>query len=528
MDTNPLLDEINGLSPGAKQALMQAHAAGTTAATLNTGPGAIQKPQPQAAPPEPMSLQAPSTMPQVPQIGRSVQAPPGTVPYETNRLGKIEGQKPALDTIYSRISGSHFGQEHPIAGKILGALAQVPATAANVALSAGLPRIGALTPGTTINHQLETRGAESRLATAIGNQQKEAQTREANARIPLEAAQTENLLHPPSEALPTDEGYYTWNPRTGEINPLKGEGGEPLTPFVKPGNAQHVVLEGPDGKPMLGFVDPVTKTTTDAQGHPIANPVPFEKPTNQNDFEQFYKDWLAENKAADTASSRKRAREEWVAASQAPQRPPQVMVFTPNASGGQTAQLVRPGQDIAPGAQTAQGVNAMNTPTTQMRNVAAQATLVHEQTPETLSLIDKNKDKIGPMSGRWNKFMQGDIGAPDQDMADLRADLLMYSSAVALAHASGRLPENLREEFDHAINAPNQSAENLSATVRRIDEWMTKNAEMGQRPGSKPPQDSSSKGNISVKSAMGLPQNRGKSEADVRKDIEAHGYTPTD
>ena len=147
---------------------------------------------------------------------------------------------------------------------------------------------------------------------------------------------------------------------------------------------------------------------------------------------------------------------------------------------------LEPGQTAPEGAVTAAGMNTSNTPTTQQRNVGAQAQLVHEQTPHMLSEIDRLKDKLGPVSGRWNEFMQGKIGTEDPDMAGLRSDLLMYSSAVALMHARGRLPENLREEFDNAINAPKQSPENLKAIINRIDGWTAQNMKAMQAGGGGP------------------------------------------
>lgn len=142
---------------------------------------------------------------------------------------------------------------------------------------------------------------------------------------------------------------------------------------------------------------------------------------------------------------------------------------------------VEPGQHVPKGAMTASQTGSVNAPTMQMRNVAAQASLVHEQTPMMLSEIDRLKNKLGPAMGRWNEFMQGKVGANDPEFAGLRADLLMYSSAVALMHARGRLPENLREEFDRAINAPKQTPENLKAVINKIDDWTAKNMKaMGQ------------------------------------------------
>lgn len=146
-----------------------------------------------------------------------------------------------------------------------------------------------------------------------------------------------------------------------------------------------------------------------------------------------------------------------------------------------THKLVRvePGGAVPEGALTPTQAGAQNAPTMQQRNVAGQAQLVHEQMPEVIQNIDRMKDKLGPIAGRWNDFMQGKIGTENPDFAALRADLLMMSSAVALMHARGRLPENLREEFDHAINAPKQTADNLKAVLGKIDQWTTKSMQLG-------------------------------------------------
>jgi hypothetical protein len=100
--------------------------------------------------------------------------------------------------------------------------------------------------------------------------------------------------------------------------------------------------------------------------------------------------------------------------------------------------------------------------------------------PEVMSRIDALAPKLGPIEGRWNEYMQGKIGMNDPDFAALRSDLLMMSSAVALAHAQGRLPENLREEFDRAINAPTQTPANLKATIQTMLPWLQQMQNQGQ------------------------------------------------
>lgn len=126
-------------------------------------------------------------------------------------------------------------------------------------------------------------------------------------------------------------------------------------------------------------------------------------------------------------------------------------------------------------------------PTMQMKNVAAQGSIAAQGIPNVIHEVDELKDSLGPVAGRWNEFMQGKVGTDNPAFAGLRADLLMLSSAVALAHARGRLPENLREEFDSMINAPQQDPENIKAVLGHILPWMQNVAKMPSQPVAVPP-----------------------------------------
>jgi hypothetical protein len=121
----------------------------------------------------------------------------------------------------------------------------------------------------------------------------------------------------------------------------------------------------------------------------------------------------------------------------------------------------------------------MYAPTAQMRNVGAQSKIASDGIPGVVQEINQLGQKLGPIAGRWNEFMQGKVGMNDPEFAGLRSDLLMVSSAVALAHARGRLPENLREEFDRVINAPQQDPANLVQVLGHIQPWMARMAQTG-------------------------------------------------
>lgn len=214
---------------------------------------------------------------------------------------------------------------------------------------------------------------------------------------------------------------------------------------LKPPGGEHVDLAGPGGKAMGGTYDPGTKKYYDAAGNEVANPQMFEKPNQAGMVTMIAPD--------------------------------------PNTPGGGIIERLGAGAHVAPGSQTTAGVNSMNTPTTNQRTAAGRAETVLAMVPEVTARIDAMHGQIGPEMGRWNEFMQGKVGASNPQFAALRSDLLMMSSAVALAHAQGRLPENLREEFDNAINAPKQTPENLKATINAMVPWLQQVQGQGSRPG---------------------------------------------
>ena len=121
-------------------------------------------------------------------------------------------------------------------------------------------------------------------------------------------------------------------------------------------------------------------------------------------------------------------------------------------------------------------------PTSQMKNVSAQAKLAAGQIPDVIKEVHDLGDSLGPVAGRWNEFMQGKVGTDNPAFAGLRADLMMQATAVALAHARGRLPENLRQEFDTMINSPQQSPANIISVLTHIQPWLERAGAMSEKP----------------------------------------------
>ncbi|MGA9668242.1 MAG: hypothetical protein WBQ94_03490 [Terracidiphilus sp.] len=414
--------------------------------------------------------EAPSSTATLPQRAME-QGPVGSssVFAPTPKPDPLQSQE---DEIQRRLQGNYWKDQNPYGspdnhpGK-LGHVLHALSVAGNIAGDIFAPSTMALIPGTQLNRRVQEgqeqqgiRGIEAEKGENAERAATTAHTEAETAGIPAESAARTNEANARADALnnaPTPQG--------------------PDLAHAYGTAVQKAIAEGRD--PMQ---DPVVQHLSDAITSIQRQPQPKTEPERQTLIDEYMKTHPHATRAeADTAAS---------AALQAPQRAPIIGVpmFVTGPNGESTLQVVHPGQSVAPGAQTAAGLNTTNTPTAQMRNTAQRAELVHQMVPEVLSNIDQNAKDLGPVMGRWNDFMQGRVGTDNPQFAQLRADLLLLSSSVALAHAQGRLPENLREEFDQMINAPKQTPENLKSVIKEIDKAMVLNTQVmgGARGGSAP------------------------------------------
>jgi hypothetical protein len=129
------------------------------------------------------------------------------------------------------------------------------------------------------------------------------------------------------------------------------------------------------------------------------------------------------------------------------------------------------------------GLHSPLKPSAQTTNAAQRANNVVSQIPRLTQEITDLQAQLGPGVGRWNRFWQGDVGVADPKFAHLSDDMDFMASAVALAHAYGRLPTSISEKFDKMYQAGKQDPANMLAAMQVAGEWLPKIAKGGQTAG---------------------------------------------
>jgi hypothetical protein len=271
MATNPLLAEINGLSPAAKSALIQAHQSASNPTGVSNPPdgGAVRSispitdphSQPQVPPigvnPDPQgSLRPGGSNPPMPML------PPGAAPsvhgpsqtdIDQQELARKVNTGSGISQIHSKIENSGFGQAHPLLGKALGWGAQIPATLADVATSAVAPAITANLPGTEYHHERLVKQDQRQVAGDVANDEKQAQTANLEAQPELQQAKsdlanqklTETTTHHQAQVDQQLRAHgFKTNPETGSIEPLSyGEMSEPQQAAYDLKNSQGALAD---------------------------------------------------------------------------------------------------------------------------------------------------------------------------------------------------------------------------------------------------------------------------------------------
>jgi hypothetical protein len=424
-----------------------------------------------------------SSVPSIGQIAAPhVNAPLGTSQGDSAKLTADRTSGAGISNIAKNIEGTGFGQKYPFLGKVAGVGLQGLATLGDTLAESASPiaRMAlSNVPGTFANHQHVLNQDTKALGTDTATEEKSAQIGNLQADIPYKQAQTE-ATRANTAAKPAEDAAK-----------------QALT------DAQIQNLLHPQAK--TAFED-WRRTNPDAPTADFFKAQAEAKPDKPgNDFEQFYKDYITDNNLPDSAHNRLMARKEFAAAGQAPQRPAQVTVVVPNGQGGGTVETLHPGQTVAPGSMSATQLGSQNL--TANKTAATEAKTV-QNAKDDYQLMQTLASSPSPTNDLV--MVMHYIGATKpESMGKIRLNQNEMSLVMGTRSTLGDL-QALGEKVQSGQMLTPKQRQDMLATMRILS------SAQGTQ--------SSGKG-VSLKDAMALPQNAGKSEADVRKDIELHGHT---
>ena len=156
-----------------------------------------------------------------------------------------------------------------------------------------------------------------------------------------------------------------------------------------------------------------------------------------------------------------------------------------------------------------------------------------ERIGEMRGVIAKHPEYFGAGAGRGTKFKEW-LGSQDPDAQTYLSanQYLADHSAAVFGGRSKYISQKLESLTDPhsntgALSAALDEAERGAQGFVKAGAVHGKGGHSGYSGGSTPAAPAASGKAVSLKAAMGLPQNSGKSEADVRADIQAHGHLVT-
>jgi hypothetical protein len=131
----------------------------------------------------------------------------------------------------------------------------------------------------------------------------------------------------------------------------------------------------------------------------------------------------------------------------------------------------------------ASAANDPNKLTSMMKTQKQQAQATLPQIDKALDETEGIASELGPAEGRWNSFWQGTVGVKNPAFTHYKDEIGMVQTAVTLAHARGRMSNQLFDHFVQMFDAGKQAPENMIQALNVAKEWLTTYANMGE-PGS--------------------------------------------
>ena len=314
-------------------------------------------------------------------------AMPKLAPDPTASAGSLEWQQQRGQQIASRIEQMDFKKAHPWGSPesthpgVMGSILHGLSVAGNIAGDVVDPSAMANIPGT----QMHTDLVHANLGKQL-QQSEDAASKQSNQDVTNEhtQAETDRLENPLAEQGLTPE-------ETTLHDLMTGDNGQPRV--------------NPDTKKPYSYLEAfqsVNQAKTDTK-----------TPPKPNDFEQFYSDWIKDNKFPDTAHNRLLARSQFAAAGQAPQRDPKTMIVTPE---GKILE-VKPGDTIPQGSKTVSGDLAGAKPNAEELKRSEMAENMGENLDKLEDIVKRRPELFGQLAGRitegrmWAGSNDPDIGA---------------------------------------------------------------------------------------------------------------------
>ena len=430
---------------------------------------------PISLPDTPLSQQAFPSSPQPKVVGPS---------KNEATLYNLQNSKPGLENVYHKITSSDWGQNHPGLGKLAGIAGQIPATAADLALSLkGLPvlgnslsSIGQVMPGTTEQHNAKLGEAEGAVTADEANAEKEAQAQNLKSEVPLHAAQAEyygahaeaigNHQVTPEEAAAMgnpDLAGSLMDPKAWEqlikqhgINTTKEDTAKPIQGAdgamyrLDPNNpGVGIPLTTPDGKPIAGTPKPVDMKKQLQNGVVDA--------LNKGNGPEA-KRLMGQLEAIDPIGFQNAQSGAGRAGAMETQAGIAGNRFNADYYG------IGPNGQPIPGAPMIDGqpVGFKGGLGATLTNRLAVANAVDSMKPQLMSSIDAaaRVGAIGPAGGRWTTFEQM-AGDPDPEAQYLWGQMKSFTSLMPALHAM-RSAE-LAQYLDKASGGLKQNPESLKA-----------------------------------------------------------------
>jgi hypothetical protein len=441
-----------------------------------------------------------------------VQAPPIGVP-----IGKVIAPPTQTQTDTSERSrlintGSGVSQIH---NPLLRGIAR----AADIAGSVFLPGLAAAIPGTTLHHNILVNQASRNVATDqagdkanVDLQDSQAQVQQRQALAAQETAKAATLGDPrkavdPSKTVTTDDGVFQLNPETGHYDTRVGDAvAKPLS--IEQQAYDFAIKNGKNPVDALGAVYGA-KNTKDA-----GLPQQYLDAISSGDT---VKAGLIKKVINDTSTQ------------------PKIEVHAAEAGSGSagTWQMVmdkdgnpkffnnKTGEikDNVAGITKGKGDRA----TVDEQKRADLAKNMNENLNAMEDILSRRPELFGPIAGRLTDAKAG-LGTDDPDIAKM----------INIKHQLGMVAQGTHgmrsaQGIESAANSLLGGFHNSPAATKAALESARTSAATFLDDANKPGQ---SRGEgivpsglaVSLKDAMSLDRNKGKSEADVRKDIEAHGH----